>query len=93
MQAKYGNDGLVIIAINLDQDVSKSIAFLAQNPANFQIKYDPKARVAEQFGIKSMPTSFILDRRGKQVVVHSGFHLGEVASYEDEIKKVLSQRP
>lgn len=93
MQAKYGNEGLIIIAINLDQDANKAIAFLAQNPARFQIKYDPKARVAEQFAIKSMPTSFILNRRGKQVVNHSGFHLSEVATYEDEIKEVLSQKP
>lgn len=93
MQAKYGNEGLVIIAINLDQDTNKAIAFLAQNPARFQIKYDPKGKVVEQFAIKSMPTSFILDRKGKQIVNHSGFHLSEVSSYEDEIKRVLVQKP
>jgi thiol-disulfide isomerase/thioredoxin len=93
MQAKYGNEGLVIIAINLDQDTNKATAFLAQNPARFQIKYDPKGKVAEQFAIKSMPTSFILDRKGKQIVNHSGFHLSEVSTYEDEIKRVLAQKP
>ena len=93
MHAKYGNEGLTIIAINLDQDTNKATAFLAQNPARFQIKYDPKGKVAEQFAIKSMPSSFILDRRGKQIVNHSGFHLSEVSTYEDEIKRVLAQKP
>jgi cytochrome c biogenesis protein CcmG, thiol:disulfide interchange protein DsbE len=93
MQAKYGREGLLIVAINLDQDTTKANAFLAQNPAQFQIRYDPKGKVAEQFAVKSMPTSFILDHRGKQTVTHSGFHLSETSTYEDELRKALSQKP
>jgi thiol-disulfide isomerase/thioredoxin len=93
MQAKYGPEGLVIIAINLDQDPSKAAEFLAQNPTNFEIRYDPRGKLAEQFAVKSMPTSLILDRQGKPIVTHAGFHLSSTSVYEDELKKALSQKP
>ena len=91
MQDKYGKDGLVIVAVNVDQDVAKAQAFLAQNPARFDIRYDPKGTLAEQFAVKSMPSSFILDRRGKTMAKHAGFHLKDIAVYEGDIQKALSQ--
>ncbi|MEK6249693.1 MAG: TlpA family protein disulfide reductase, partial [Planctomycetales bacterium] len=40
MQQKYGDDGLVIVAVNLDNQSSDAQKFLQQYPAEFTISYD-----------------------------------------------------
>jgi thiol-disulfide isomerase/thioredoxin len=91
MHDAYGKDGLVIVAINVDQDVTKAQAFLAQTPARFEIRHDPKGALAEQFAVKSMPSSFIIDRKGNTMAKHAGFHLKDTGVYEADIRKALSQ--
>ena len=40
MQAKYGDDGLVFLAVNTDNEASEAQAFLDEFPADFKIIYD-----------------------------------------------------
>ena len=39
MQARYGDDGLVIIGVNLDNERREADAFLVEYPADFTIVY------------------------------------------------------
>ena len=85
-------EGLEIVAVSLDQDPSKVVpAFIEQMGLTFTVLADTGAvQVARQWGgIRSIPTSFLIDRDG--VVVHrwEGAHGREV--YETEIRKVLGQ--
>ena len=91
MQQKYAKDGLVIIAINVDQEPDKAAAFLQQQQPNFIIKYDTKGTVATQLGVKTMPSSFILNRQGQPADKHQGFSPSKVNSYESDLVKLLSK--
>ena len=90
MQTKYSVQGLVVVAVNLDQDPQKASQFLAQNTPAFTIKYDPKGKLAEFYQVKTMPTSFLLDRNGQVISKHAGFHLNDLSSYETELTHALS---
>jgi len=50
MQNKYGDDGLVIVAVNLDSEVSDAEAFLERYPADFSIYYGRRAPPGLQVG-------------------------------------------
>ncbi len=93
MHQQYAKDGLVVLAINVDQEPGKAAEFLKEVPAQFTIKYDPKGKLAEQFGVQTMPSSFILDRQGKPASKHMGFHEANVPEYEQELKALLAQKP
>ena len=93
MQARYGDRGLKIIAVNLDQEPQLAQKFLREIPVRFQIEYDPKGTLADQFGVKAMPTSFLIDRSGKTRIRHDGFFEGRRAQYEDEIARLLREHP
>jgi len=67
MHDKYAQEGLIIIAVNVDRDVADAAAFLAEYPANFEIVYDPEAALAKAYDIQVMPSSFILDRNGEAI--------------------------
>ena len=89
MQAKYGAQGLVVIAVNLDANVAEAKKFLAENPAKFQLAFDTKAQTPKLFGVKGMPTSYLIDRDGKLIFEHMGFNLSKKDELENAIKKAL----
>lgn len=91
MHHKYADQGLKIIAINLDNDMSLARQFLGQISADFTIAYDPDIQVAGQFNILGMPSSYLFDRQGKLVAKHVGFYSEHKADYEAEILYYLKQ--
>ncbi|QDO83957.1 TlpA family protein disulfide reductase [Shewanella psychropiezotolerans] len=91
MHHKYADQGLKIIAINLDNDISLARQFLGQISADFIIAYDPDTQVAGQFDILGMPSSYLFNRQGKLVAKHVGFYSEHKADYEAEILHYLKQ--
>ena len=90
----YSEKGLVIVAVNVDENRSDMDNFLTRNPATFLVLRDAAQKLVETAGIKAMPTSFLVDREGKVRFVHSGF-LGEKTrnKYEQEIRELLGETP
>ena len=91
MQDKYGKDGLVIVAINVDRDPAKAANFLKNYQPNFQIRYDAAGAVASQFKVQGMPSSYIIGRNGQPVAKHQGFFQAKQADYEAELVRLLKQ--
>lgn len=89
MHRRYEEEGLKIIAVNLDQEPQQVKAFLKENSASFDIIYDPQGNLAEAFNVEAMPTSYLISRSGKAIIKHSGFHSHDQAKYEREIKELL----
>jgi thiol-disulfide isomerase/thioredoxin len=91
LQQKHGNDGLVVLAVNMDQDRKLAEAFLGKTPAKFRVEYDPAGSVARQFGVEAMPTSFLIDRNGKVRVRHAGFKDKHRTEREQQIAQLLKE--
>ena len=89
MQHRYGDDGLVIIGINLDTDPTEARAFLDQYPADFMIVRDADGVLARQFEVAAMPTSYVVDRDGQIVGRHLGFKVKKTGEYEAVIRSAL----
>ena len=90
MQEKYGQDGLVIVAVNVDREVENAEAFLAEYPANFEVIYDPDASLAKAYKIQVMPSSFVIGRDGASIEQHAGFKVKKQNEYEDLIRAALN---
>ena len=89
MQQQYGKDGLVIIAINVDQDKKLADKFLTEFKPEFSVLFDKDGKLAEDFKVSSMPSSYVLDREGKPRFKHKGFHLDKQSQYETELNSLL----
>ena len=89
MQARYGEDGLVIIGVNLDEDREAAVEFLKEVPASFRIYYDNDAALAREFGVEAMPSSFVIGRDGEIVARHLGFKVNRQDEYEAELRDAL----
>lgn len=92
MKKAYEQQGLSVIAVNLDQDPHDAEKFLAKYQPNFEIRFDPHGKSAEQFDVQGMPTSIIIDRHGARRFTHIGFRPVDSVAYEDELRQLLEER-
>jgi thiol-disulfide isomerase/thioredoxin len=91
MQQKYERDGLVIVAVNVDNDLAAAQRFLKENRANFQVHYDDDKSLARRFEVVAMPSSFLLDGNGQLVASHLGFKVLKQDEYEAAIRVALGK--
>jgi cytochrome c biogenesis protein CcmG/thiol:disulfide interchange protein DsbE len=89
LNAKYGSDGLEIVGVSEDDDKAGIPAFEAGLGAKFPVVWDEDKVIASKWQPKSMPSTFILDRRGTIRFVHFGYHDHEEAAIEREIQSLL----
>ncbi len=84
MQQKYGAKGFVVVGVNVDKKRADADRFLAQIPAGFTVVFDEVGTTPSAFGVKGMPSSYLIDATGKVTYVERGF--------VDESKAGLEQR-
>ncbi len=90
LHKKFGDQGLTIVAVNLDKKKSDMDDFLKKHPANFAIVRDAANKLVGEVKIPTMPTSFLLDKTGKVQSVHRGFKGDETRKrYAEEIEALL----
>lgn len=92
MQAKFKQKGLQVIAINLDAKNDDAQKFLSQHSAQFTVLFDPKGVTPHQYGVKGMPTSFLIGKDGKVMVQHKGFNNADRAELEQKILAALEDQ-
>lgn len=91
LQARYGND-LKVIAINLDQKRGDAVGFLKKLQPKFAVAFDPAGKTAEAYQVKGMPSSYLIDQRGRIVSSHIGFRGSDKEKLESHIEKLISQQ-
>lgn len=85
--------GLQIIGINLDEAREDADQFITKFSASFSLATDLNQQCAKDFGVKAMPSSYIIDRKGIVRHIHIGFRPGETEELRNVIEQVLAERP
>ena len=93
MQAKYGSKGLQVLSINVDVKRDDARKFLAASPASFLVAFDPQGRTPGVYGVKAMPSSYVIGRDGRVTLLHRGFAPDDTAVLEQEIRLALERTP
>ncbi len=91
LHAELGQRGLRIIAINLDETQADALGFLEKHPAAFAIGLDPEGRCPRLYGVKGMPTSYLIDQRGHIRQVHQGFKTADIPKLRAQIDSLLAE--
>jgi len=91
VQTRYADQGLEVLAINLDQEKQDAADFLKDVPAKFKIVYDPDGGSAEQMNVMGMPMSYLIDREGKVRHRLIGFNTRKKAEHEEHIRTLLNE--
>ncbi len=91
LQKKYGNDGLVVVGVAMDDTETPKIAeFASEMGVNYPVLLGTD-KVSEDYGnVQFLPTSFYIDRDGK--FVGKGVGLLARKEIEDNVQKALASR-
>ncbi|WP_394826928.1 TlpA family protein disulfide reductase [Pendulispora albinea] len=90
LNVKYKASGVEIVGISEDDEKGTDLAGFGNTyGAKFPLGWDDGKKIAEKWQPKSMPSSFIVDRKGVVRFVHLGYHDGEEDEIEKEIKSLL----
>ncbi|MBL4580938.1 MAG: TlpA family protein disulfide reductase [Gammaproteobacteria bacterium] len=89
MYHKYKDQGLEIVAINVDNPSEDGLDFLLDTPLDFLIPADPDGEAAELFEVIGMPTSYLIEPDGTVKLVHMGFRSGDIEMIEEAIQDSL----
>lgn len=89
LQAKYKNEDFEIIGISMDDGTTEDIGRLGKELGlNYTIA-DGDTETEEAFDVRALPTSFLIDRKGRVRAVHRGIR--NSMQLQREIKRLLAE--
>jgi peroxiredoxin len=93
LNAKYGGSGLQIVGISEDEaeDKGKISGFASTYGAKFAVAWDEDRSISGRYQPETMPSSFLIDRKGVVRFAHAGFRTGDEATLEKEVQELLAQ--
>ena len=89
---RYGASGLTVVAVNVDKKRADADRFLEATPAQFTVVYDAAGTTPAAWAVKGMPSSYLVDRSGRVVMVEQGFRDEQKAGVENRIRELLAAR-
>ncbi len=96
LSVKYKVSGFEILAVSEDDDDSgidkKIVSFAESNGAKFPVAWDKDKAIAQKYNPATMPSSFLIDRKGVVRFAHIGYHEGEELELDKEIKDLLDEK-
>ena len=85
--------GLTIVGVNVDTERELAVRALKQSAVTFPVVLDPKGTWPNRFDIQGMPTAYLIDRKGVVRYVHGGFTRRTASELEEEVEKLLAEKP
>jgi peroxiredoxin len=93
LSEEYASSGVRFIGISEDEeeDKEKIPAFAATYGATFALGWDGDRSIAKRYNPQTMPSSFLIDKDGIVRFVHVGFHDGEEAALDKELRALVGR--
>lgn len=90
LRQEFPEEDFQVVAINVDGKSAAAKKFLKRRPVGYPSGLDPKGETPAQFGVETMPTSFLIDRNGTVHHVHKGFRKQDVESLRKRIQALVA---
>jgi peroxiredoxin len=89
LRMKYEQAGFAVVAISEDDEGNAIPTFGTTYGAKFPLVWDKDKSIAGKWKPPTMPSSFVVDKKGVVRFVHVGYHEGEEKEIETELKSLL----
>jgi thiol-disulfide isomerase/thioredoxin len=92
VQQRYGPADVAIVAVNVDAKRDDAARFLRQYPAGFAVVFDATGATPRAWDVRAMPSSYLIDRRGRIARIEHGFLDEHRAALEEAIRALAAER-
>ncbi|GBE37062.1 thiol-disulfide oxidoreductase ResA [bacterium BMS3Bbin07] len=87
LRKAYADKNFEIIAVSTDRSLSTIKKFIRKHPVSFVVLHDSSIKVSRKYNVFSIPTTFLIDKKGKIVEKF----LGEYDWNSPEIRKKIDE--
>ncbi len=91
LQEKYGEEGFVVLGMNMDRELEDVEAFLRENPVNYPVVLVDEGTRKAYGGVSTLPLTVLVDRDGTIRKKKMGFVPEDVAALERKIEQLLEE--
>ena len=88
LQATYRSAGLVTFGVSVDDDIKRARRFAAAHAGRFPLLIDRHKSVSRSYRIEELPTTVLIDRRGRVRYLQSDYH-GPDKTYIAQVRELL----
>lgn len=93
LRKRYLDKGFEVLAVNINRDSLDAVDFLLDRPVTYPVLADPEGKTPALYRIKSMPSSFLIDREGNIRLRHEGFKPSDIELIEEHLNILLGETP
>ena len=91
LQARYGAQGLNVLGVSTED--AQDVALFAQRmDVRYAVAVDKHAQTTRSYGVVSLPTLVVIDKRGIVRDVAVGYDSSEDARLESSVRSLLAER-
>jgi len=92
LNGKYNKQGLQILGLSADEEVDKDAVkeFMAEKKITYPVAMASEDLLAD-YGVRSLPTLFVINKKGVVVEKYQGFNDEIAGSMEALVKKLLAE--
>ena len=88
LQTTYRSAGLVTLGVSVDDDLKSAKRFAIAHPGRFPLLLDRRKGVSRAYRIDELPTTVLIDRRGRVRYLQSRYH-GTDEAYVAQLRELL----
>lgn len=90
-QQQYAAKGFTVLAVSVDETAAAMQTFLKKNSVTFPVVRDAAHKLVAAADVSTMPSSFIIDRKGIIRHAHTGFRAKDAATLAAHITTLLGE--
>jgi thiol-disulfide isomerase/thioredoxin len=92
LYSKLADQAFAVLAVNQWEDADHVFAYMGDLNVipSFPILFDPESKVSADYGVKGLPTSFLLDKQGRVVFRAVGGRAFDHPDVEQIIRSLLA---
>lgn len=92
MNRKFGKQGLQVLGLSVDEEGERAVkTFIDEFRVNYPLALAGDTTTSD-FGVRSVPVMFLIDKKGKIVEVYRGYTDDRARSLEQSIKRLLAEK-
>jgi peroxiredoxin len=91
MYRRYKAAGFTLLGVNVEPKSNDAVGFLKSTPVSFPILFDTESKVSNLYEVPAMPSTVIVDRKGKVRYIHHGYKPGDESEYLDQIRTLMRE--
>lgn len=89
---QYASKGFIVLGVSVDTEAKDMEDFLKKTPVGFPTVLDAAHKLVAAANVETMPTSFLIDKKGMIRAVHRGFRASDEAGLTAKIEALLNEK-